>query len=121
MTDPRGAPVAHAEPPPSSARALLGTAAALLALTAVTVAASRLDLGAANGAVALAIAAVKVALVAAVFMRLRGGPVLHAGVLLAALLFLALFVSVVVFDGRQVLPEVREAAAARAAGRAPGR
>jgi cytochrome c oxidase subunit 4 len=111
MTDPRAGAAAHAQAP-SSARALLGTAAALLALTAVTVAVSRVDLGAGNGAVALAIAAAKVALVGAVFMRLRGGPVLHVGVLAGALLFLALFISVVVFDGTQLAPDVREAAAA---------
>jgi cytochrome c oxidase subunit 4 len=116
MTEPRAGAAAHAQAP-SSARALLGTAAALLVLTAVTVGVSRIDLGAGNGAAALAIAAVKVALVAAVFMRLRGGPVLHAGVLLGALLFLALFISVVVFDGTELAPDVREAAAARAAKR----
>jgi len=116
MTDPRTAAASHAQPP-APARALLGTAAALLVLTAVTVAVSRLELGAVNGVVALGIAAIKVALVAAIFMRLRGGPVLYAGVLAGALLFLALFISVVVFDGTQLQPDVREAAAARAAGR----
>ncbi|MDP1572100.1 MAG: cytochrome C oxidase subunit IV family protein [Vicinamibacterales bacterium] len=75
-------------------RAYLTTLGALLALTVVTVALSYLDLPTApTVALALAVASLKAALVAAVFMHLKGEHALVYGTLvLTAVLVVVLFV-----------------------------
>jgi cytochrome c oxidase subunit IV len=103
----------HAMPP----RVLLGTAAALFALTTVTVAISRLDLGPWNVVAALGIAASKASLVALFFMHLKYQGRFKAVVLVASMLFAVLLVGFVVFDTTQYQPDIRAAAARRAAPR----
>ncbi len=103
----------HALPP----GVLLGTAAALFALTAVTVTLSRLDLGAWNVVAALGIAALKASLVALFFMHLKYQGRFKAVVFAASVLFAVLLVGFVVFDTTQYQPDIRAAAARRAAPR----
>jgi cytochrome c oxidase subunit 4 len=90
--------------------ALLGTAGALLALTALTVTSSRFDLGEWNVVVALAVACAKAALVALFFMHLKYENRAEAVVVVLAVSFAVLFVSLVVFDTTQYQPQIREAA-----------
>ncbi len=94
------------------ARTLLGTFAALLALTALTVAASRVDFGALNVAIALAIAVAKATLVALFFMHLKYESRFQLTVLVAAVIFAALFTGFVAFDTTQYQRDIRAAEAA---------
>jgi len=99
-SDPRAA---HVVP----ASTLLATAAALLGLTALTVGVSRLDLGPGNAAVALAIACAKASVVALFFMHLKYERRFQRVILVASVLFAALFVTFVVFDTTQYQPDLR--------------
>ena len=87
-------------------RVLLGVFAALLALTFVTVAATWFDAGGWALLIALGIATVKASLVALYFMHLRYDNPFYAVVFLAALLFLAVFLSLTLLDTFQYQPEV---------------
>jgi len=89
-------------------RVLLGVWAALVALTVVTIAATRVDLGGLNLWVALGIATVKAAMVALYFMHLRYDHPLNAIVFIAALLFVAVFVGIVMLDAEAYQPTIRE-------------
>ena len=77
---------------------LAGVFIALLGLTWVTVAVTRVDLGTFNVWIALLIAAAKAALVALYFMHLRWDAPFNALVLVASLLFLAIFISITLSD-----------------------
>ena len=79
-------------------RVLLTVCIALLVLTFVTVAATRVDLGGLNIWLALAIATVKASLVALYFMHLRYDHPFHGLILIAALVFVMLFVSLALLD-----------------------
>lgn len=98
------APLAHVMPVP----VLLAVFAALIALTAATVAATWFDLGSANLFVAMAIAAVKGGLVALYFMHLRFDHPFNAVILLAALLFLVLFLSLTLLDTEQYQGDIQQ-------------
>jgi cytochrome c oxidase subunit IV len=94
--------VAHIVPP----RVLLAVFAVLLALTFVTVAATWFDSGGWALVIALGIATLKASLVALYFMHLRYDNPFYAIVLLTALLFLAVFLSLTLLDTFQYQPEV---------------
>ena len=87
-------------------RVLLAVFSALMALTAATVAATWFDLGSLNLAIALGIATIKAALVALYFMHLRYDHPFYAVVLLTAMLFLAVFLSLTLLDTFQYQPDV---------------
>ena len=69
-----------------------GIFAGLVALTALTVKVSYYDFGSANIIIALLIASMKASLVAAFFMHLRHDKLFNTLILLAAFLFLSLFI-----------------------------
>lgn len=79
-------------------RTYLAVAGVLLVLTAVTVAVSYIDLGGWNAVMAVFIAAVKASLVALFFMHLKYDKKINAVIFLAAILFLAIFLSLTFFD-----------------------
>ncbi len=87
-------------------RVLLAVFAVLLLLTFVTVAATWLDSGDWALVIALGIATVKASLVALYFMHLRYDQPFYAIVLLTALLFLSIFLSLTLLDTFQYQPEV---------------
>jgi cytochrome c oxidase subunit 4 len=87
-------------------RVLLAVFAVLLLLTFVTVAATWVDSGDWALVIALGIATVKASLVALYFMHLRYDQPFYAIVLLTALLFLAIFLSITLLDTFQYQPEV---------------
>jgi cytochrome c oxidase subunit 4 len=92
---------AHAAPHGPSLRLLAGILLMLLLLTYVTVAVSQyawLDFGRANVWIALAIATLKATLVALYFMHLRYDKPFNAVVLITALFFVALFISISLQD-----------------------
>lgn len=70
----------------------------LLALTVVTTAVAYVDLGWANVPIALGIAAVKAALVALVFMHLRGSTGVTIAVAVSALLWLGILLGLTLSD-----------------------
>jgi len=88
---------------------LLGVFAALIVLTAATVSASWINLDAWNLPVAVGIATVKACLVALYFMHLRYDNPFNAFVFVVALVFLALFLSLSLFDTLQYQPDLRAA------------
>lgn len=77
---------------------LLGVWGALMVLTGLTVAVSRMDLGAADLAVAMAIALVKATLVALIFMHLLWDKGFHSLLVVAGILFMAVFIGGTLFD-----------------------
>lgn len=85
---------------------LLGTAVALLVLTWVTVEAKKIDLGPLNLYIAMFIAVIKAALVCLFFMHLRYDRPFNSLVLIASILFLALFLWIAVVDTVQYRAEV---------------
>ena len=87
---------------------LLGVFAALLVLTGLTVAVTYVDLGMWNLWVALGIATVKASLVALYFMHLRYDKPFNAVILVSALVFLALFVTLAMMDSLEYQPDIRE-------------
>jgi cytochrome c oxidase subunit IV len=97
-----GEEIAHIVP----LRVLLTVFAALLTLTFVTVAATWFDFGGWALAIALGIATVKATLVALYFMHLRYDNPFYAVVFLAALLFLAILLSLTLLDTFQYQPDV---------------
>ncbi len=90
-------------------RVLLAVFAALIVLTVATVAATWIDLGGWNLAVAMAIAVVKSALVVLYFMHLRYDSPFNALVFVAALVFLAVFLSLTMLDTLQYQPDIKAA------------
>lgn len=79
---------------------------ALLALTLITVAVAGVEIGNFNLGVAMAIATVKASLVLLYFMRMRYDRPMNAIVFVAALLFVALFVSIALLDTRAYEPDL---------------
>ena len=75
-----------------------GVLGALLILTVVTVAVAQVDLGPLNLPVAMAVATVKAGLVALIFMHLVFDHKFYIYLLLASLVFLAVFVIFCLFD-----------------------
>ncbi len=106
----------HSTPGPSHAAVghivplsiLVAVWAALLVLTVATVAATRVDLGAANLWLALGIATVKASLVALYFMHLRYDHPFNAVILIAALLFVMLFVGIATMDTGHYQDDIRQ-------------
>jgi cytochrome c oxidase subunit 4 len=86
---------------------LAGVFAALIVLTFVTVAATWFDLGSWNLILAMAIATVKASLVALFFMHLRYDHPFNALIFVAALLFMALFISLTLNDTLQYQPDIQ--------------
>jgi cytochrome c oxidase subunit 4 len=76
----------------ATVRFYVGIFSALVVLTILTVKVSYYDFGAANTVVALLIATAKASLVAAFFMHLRHDSLFNTLALLAAFLFLAIFI-----------------------------
>jgi cytochrome c oxidase subunit 4 len=95
-------PLAHVVP----MRVLLAVFAVLLVLTFVTVAATWFDSGNWALMIALGIATVKASLVALYFMHLRYDQPFYAIILLTAMLFLAIFLSITLLDTFQYQPDV---------------
>ncbi len=85
---------------------LLSVLAALVLLTAVTVASTYFDLGEWNLVVALAVATIKAALVAMFFMHLLYDRPLNALLLVTAMAFLLLFLSLTLIDAMQTESEI---------------
>lgn len=79
---------------------LLTVYGVLLVLTVATVAVTNLELGAFNVWAALGIAVAKAGLVALFFMHLRWDAPFNAIVLMASLLFVALFIGIAVLDSK---------------------
>jgi cytochrome c oxidase subunit 4 len=77
---------------------LLGVYALLVVFTAITVGVSRIDLGNYNILVALAVAVVKGSLVLLYFMHLRWDSPFNALAIIAALLFVCLFIGLALLD-----------------------
>ena len=86
--------------------ALFGVFAALMVLTFITVAATWVDLGWFNLPIAMAIATVKATLVALYFMHLRYDAPFNGLAFLAALLFVAVFILIVLLDSIQYQPSI---------------
>jgi len=87
-------------------RTLVGVLLVLLALTVVTVAVTFVDLGRLNLVAALAIAVVKGALVLLYFMHLRWDRPFNAVVLIAALIFVVVFVGLAMLDTFNYQPDI---------------
>lgn len=87
-------------------KVLLGVWAALIVLTVVTVWSAQYDLGRIDLVAAMGIATVKATLVALYFMHLRYDKGFHTVVILGALLFVALFVSMSLLDRAAYQPEI---------------
>jgi cytochrome c oxidase subunit 4 len=87
-------------------RVLGGVLAALFVLTWATVAATRFEWGDLNLWIAMGIATVKASLVLLYFMHLRYEPPLYGLVLIAALVFLALFIGLAMLDTAAYAPEL---------------
>ena len=99
-TTPDGEVAVHAVPPST----LLGVYGLLIVGTVITVVASRIDLGEFNIWVALAIALVKASLVVLYFMHLRWDSPFNGIILLAALLFVCLFIGFAILDSHTYQP-----------------
>ncbi len=101
MNAPDAGPIVPAKHHGPSLRLLAGILAVLLALTFITVAVTWYawtDFGSLNVWVALLIATVKASLVALYFMHLRYDKPFNAVVLITALFFVALFISIALQD-----------------------
>jgi cytochrome c oxidase subunit IV len=79
-------------------RTYLAVAGALFVFTILTVAVSYLHLGGWNAIIALAIAGTKASLVALFFMHLKYDKKLHMIILLIAVIFVAIFIALIMFD-----------------------
>ena len=96
--------LAHVMPIP----VLLAVFALLMILTVATVSATWIDLGGANLWIAMGIATVKAAFVALYFMHLRYDHPFNALIFMAALLFLALFISLTLLDTLEYQPSINQ-------------
>jgi cytochrome c oxidase subunit IV len=88
-------------------KVLFAVFAALIVLTVVTVSATQFDLGSWNLILAMAIATVKASLVVLFFMHLRYDSPFNALIFIAALVFVALFLSLTLLDTLQYQPDIR--------------
>jgi len=78
----------------------------LLVLTVITVAVAGVDIGSFNLGVAMLIATVKASLVVLYFMHMRYDRPMNAIVFVAALLFVAIFVSLALLDTHAYAPDL---------------
>ncbi|MCP4895394.1 MAG: caa(3)-type oxidase subunit IV [bacterium] len=85
---------------------LVGVLIALMVGTWLTVTATYFDLGALNIWIGLAIATAKAFLVAVYYMHLRWDRPINAIALLAAVLFLMLFLGIAMLDSSQYQPQL---------------
>lgn len=83
---------------------LVGVFAALLVLTFVTVAVTHFNFGQYNIVVAMGVAVLKAALVALFFMHLRWDNPFNGIVLIAAIVFVTLFISIAMIDSTEYKP-----------------
>lgn len=90
---------------------LVGIFVALLVLTFVTVAVTHFNFGQYNIVVALGVAVLKAALVALFFMHLRWDNPFNGLVLIAALIFVMLFISIAMLDSNAYMPNYQPPAA----------
>jgi len=97
-----GAAVGHVVP----FKVLAGVWLTLMAFTVITVAVAGVDIGSFNLGVAMAIATVKASLVVLYFMHMRYDRPMNAIVFVAALLFVAIFVSIALLDTRAYAPDL---------------
>jgi len=97
----------HALAHPVPVPVLLGTLLALLLLTVVTVMATWVDLGKFNIWLALLIAVVKAAFVCLIFMHLRWDNPFNGVVVIASLLFVALFIAIAITDSSEYAPNIK--------------
>jgi cytochrome c oxidase subunit 4 len=97
----------HALAHPVPVPILLGTLLALLLLTVVTVMATWVDLGKFNVWLALLIAVVKAAFVCLIFMHLRWDNPFNGVVVIASLLFVALFIAIAITDSAEYSPDIK--------------
>jgi cytochrome c oxidase subunit 4 len=104
MTTPVATPP-HAHPVP--AKVLVAVFAALLLLTLTTVRVAAYDLGEWNIVLALAIAVCKASLVLLYFMHLRYDRLFNGLILIVALLFVVLFISLALTDTQAYQHELR--------------
>jgi cytochrome c oxidase subunit 4 len=86
---------------------LFAVFATLIVFTVLTVAATWYNLGAWNLIIAMAIATFKASLVVLYFMHLRYDYPFHALIFITALVFVALFISLTLFDTLQYQPDIR--------------
>jgi cytochrome c oxidase subunit IV len=84
-----------------------GVFAALIVFTVLTVSVTRFDLGSWNLILAMAIATVKASLVVLYFMHLRYDNPFNAIIFIAALVFVALFISLTLLDTMQYQPDIQ--------------
>ncbi|MCA8981007.1 MAG: cytochrome C oxidase subunit IV family protein [Planctomycetes bacterium] len=89
-----------------SPKVLLGIWGALIFLTALTVWSAQHDLGRIDLVVAMGIATIKASLVALYFMHLRYDKGFHGVVIIGALVFVFLFVSMVLLDRNQYQADI---------------
>jgi cytochrome c oxidase subunit 4 len=106
----------HDAPHVVSAGVLLAVFAALMVLTFLTVAATWVNLGALNLPIAMGIATVKASLVALYFMHLRYDKPFHGVLLLGALVFVTIFISITLMDSMQYQQDIRNLQDATAEG-----
>jgi cytochrome c oxidase subunit IV len=85
---------------------LVAVFAALIFFTVITVAATWLDMGPWSLILAMAIATVKASLVVLYFMHLRYDSGFNALIFIAALVFMALFISICLLDTLQYQPDI---------------
>jgi cytochrome c oxidase subunit IV len=105
MTDTTHAPdhptVGHVVP----FRVLAGVWLTLMVFTVITVAVAGVDIGSFNLGLAMLIATVKASLVVLYFMHMRYDRPMNAIVFVAALLFVAIFVSLALLDTHAYAPD----------------
>lgn len=89
-----------------SVKMLLGVWGALVVLTGLTVWSAQYDLGRIDLVFAMGIATIKAALVALFFMHLKYDRGFHSVVILGALIFVFLFVSMLLLDRQAYQPDI---------------
>jgi len=87
-------------------KVLAGVWLTLLVFTVITVAVAGVDIGSFNLGVAMLIATVKASLVVLYFMHMRYDRPMNAIVFVAALLFVAIFVSLALLDTHAYAPDM---------------
>jgi cytochrome c oxidase subunit 4 len=91
----------------TSLAVLIATFVALVALTVLTSVLAQVNLGRADIWITLGIATVKAAMVAAIFMHLIHDKAFNGIILMATLLFVALFVGFTLMDSEQYAPAIK--------------
>jgi cytochrome c oxidase subunit 4 len=99
-------PLADYHPHVVPVKVLLTVFGILLFLTVITVAVTLVDLGKLNIWIALGIAVLKAGVVALYFMHLRYDRPFHAVILVASLVFLAVFIGMALMDTHAYQPNL---------------